>query len=468
MLKRVSSLIQPVYSTPRANAPISLGRSDVEITSKGTTVKCVGEACLRLQPRLGLVVVADLSGHPGTAMQLASSTDPVTLRYDGQRGSRRVLVLRSALSQSESEGTKAEAVLLPSPQRLTLCPSRRKRLKAVTFHVMNFPAFSCAGEDSTDVIYATSMDERFKSLRLGRAVLKDADWRIEIQELPNTAKLVEESNAEGGYGITHVGRLGRQDGRSFPISAAERVLRELHFFLSFARGLSVPLILPVGFDARENNVYENWNAGLGTPWEGHLSWFDTQNGQALAMLYPGFVAALRDSALAGPVSDALYWYLRSNRAGGGAGIDSGIILSQAALERLVSAYLAKAKVSSGSNTATRLRATCQVLKLPTAVPKAVPRLYYGRRRKLWKDAPDAIAQVRNELVHPKARLAIPLGRLIPDTWQLAQWYIELCILRLSNYRGVYSNRLRARWVGQVENVPWVRSQRSTRPPRSVP
>jgi hypothetical protein len=464
MLNLVSSLIQPVYTTPRANAPISLGRSDIEITCKGRTAKCVGEAHLRLQRRLELVITADLSGHPATAMQLASSTAPVTLRYGDQRRTRNVLVLRSSLSHSATNGTKAGAVLLPNPQQLTLCPDRRRRLKAVTFHVMNFPAFSCGGQISTDVIYEP--DGR----RLGRAVLNNADWCIEIQELPNTKKLIEELNAEGGYGITHVGRLRRRDNGSFAISAAESALQELHLFLSFAGGLWVPVILPVGFDARGNHVYEDWGVRLDTPWEARLSWFGTQSGQALAMLYPGFVALLRDSALAGPVSDALYWYLRSNRAGEGAGIDSGIILSQAALERLASAYLAKAKVRlpSGSNAADRLRAACQILKLPTAVPKVLSRLYYGRRQKFWKDAPDAIAKVRNELVHPKARLPIPLSKLITDVWQLSQWYIELCILRLSNYGDIYSNRLRARWTGQVENVPWVRLRRSARPSWAPP
>ena len=67
-----------------------------------------------------------------------------------------------------------------------------------------------------------------KQQRLGRVMLSNADWNIEIQRLPSTTKLTEELNEKGGYAITHVGRLTRRDGRSFAISKAEQALGGLH------------------------------------------------------------------------------------------------------------------------------------------------------------------------------------------------------------------------------------------------
>jgi hypothetical protein len=78
----------------------------------------------------------------------------------------------------------------------------------------------------------------------------------------------------------------------------------------------------------------------------------------------------------------------------------------------------------------------------------------GQRRGFWADGPEAITRVRNELVHPKGRLPIKVGSVVPDTWRLAQQYIELLILRLAGYRGEFSNRLTAKWIGEVEKVPW--------------
>lgn len=65
-----------------------------------------------------------------------------------------------------------------------------------------------------------------------------------------------------------------------------------------------------------------------------------------------------------------------------------------------------------------------------------------------------IVGVRNELVHPKRRMLVKIAPLIVPCWQLAQWYIEMFLLKLSGYSGQYSNRLRAKWVGEVEFVPW--------------
>ncbi len=237
---------------------------------------------------------------------------------------------------------------------------------------MNFPKFL----SGNDVKWRSEQgDERL----LGRVVLNEKDWIVEIQELPRTKELVEELRKEGGYGITHVGRLTRRK-HSFSISEAEKILRELHVFLSFARGLSTPLVLPVGLDAGGHRAYENWGLGLGTPWEPRGSWFDLHHGECLAGLYPGFMALLRDGDLGKAASSAIYWYLRSNRAGEGAGVDSGIILAQAALERLTSAYLARRGLPQKGNAAVRFVRAWQALGLPTAIPKATSLVYRARTK----------------------------------------------------------------------------------------
>ncbi|SLN74180.1 hypothetical protein OCH7691_03706 [Oceanibacterium hippocampi] len=292
--------------------------------------------------------------------------------------------------------------------------------------------------------------------RLGRTILKYEQWQVELQTLPHAKDLTKQLDAEGGYAITHVGRLTRQDGRSFRISHGDRVLADLHYFLSFARGLSTTPVLPVGFDAAGSRIFEEWGMRLVTAWEPRRSWFDTMHGQCLADLYPGFMDLLRDADLGDSVRTALYWYLRSNRAGEGAGVDSGVILSQAALERLASAYLPFSRLPTVGSVHERLRRAFKHMKLPVAIPNEMRAIAKGKRNKDWKDLPQALTKVRNELTHPQARLKVKLGDVVADVWDIAQWYVELSILRLCGYNGVYSNRLRARWVGQVEEVPWQR------------
>jgi hypothetical protein len=348
-------------------------------------------------------------------------------------------------------GSTSTGTFIPNPERLTICDDRRKRLAAVMFHVMNFPAFLSQGEGEADLLYEANNG---RGERLGRVFLEHEGWRIELQTLPEARDLIKQMQTVGGFAITHVGRLTRKNGSSFWISQAEAVLIDLHQFLSFARGLWVPLVLPVGVDTVGNRIFEEWGGRLATALEPCSSWFDDLNGQVLAALFPGFIDLLHDPDLGDPVKVALYWYLRSNRAGEGAGVDSGVILSQAALERLTNAYLIKTGLATSGNATARFRRAFQHLKLPTAVPRRMSVIYTGRRKRVWKDLPEVLVMVRNELTHPNTRLRIPIGKIVATVWQIAQWYIELSILALSGYRGVYLNRLRARQRGEVERVPW--------------
>jgi hypothetical protein len=123
---------------------------------------------------------------------------------------------------------------------------------------------------------------------------------------------------------------------------------------------------------------------------------------------------------------------------------------------LTHACLSRFGLQTGGNATDRFRRAFSHLKLPIAIPTRMSTLSAGRRRGAWSDLPEAVVKVRNELTHPKARLPIKVGTVVATVWQIAQWYIELFILALAGYRGVYSNRLLTRWRGAVERVPWSR------------
>jgi hypothetical protein len=232
------------------------------------------------------------------------------------------------LSFASSEG-HALFELEPNPQRMVLNVGGKTEVNRVVFHVVNFPRF----------LNKSAPKLHHEGRTLGRVLIRAGDLLLEIQELPETHLLVDRLKEAGGYGITHVGRMSREDAKPFSIAEAEKRLQELYLFLSFARGAWAPPILSVGFDAADEKVYEDWGIRITTPWESRVSWFDLHHGEWLSALYPGFLSLICDGDLGKAVSNALYWYLRSNRGGDGAGIDSGIILSQAALERVSSAYL---------------------------------------------------------------------------------------------------------------------------------
>ena len=73
------------------------------------------------------------------------------------------------------------------------------------------------------------------------------------------------------------------------------------------------------------------------------------------------------------------------------------------------------------------------------------------------DACRALVKLRNGFVHAdKKNRAIVFGlprKTTFNAWQLSLWYQELALLRVLGYRGSYSNRTTASWVGQIEPVP---------------
>lgn len=205
----------------------------------------------------------------------------------------------------------------------------------------------------------------------------------------------------------------------------------------------------VGYDRSGNVLYEDWSQRITSPWQICRSWFDIHHGETLAVAFPGFVKLLHDPALSKVGQAALHWYLRSNRAGQGAGVDGGLILSQAALEGLSISVLNNSPPKK-ANAAANIRAACRRLKIGTAIPSSSKRLRSWQRRGAFSDGPEAITRLRNELVHPNRRLPGKLPSAVPEAWQLAQWYIEMMLLKLSGYHGLYSNRLSAKWVGEVQ------------------
>ena len=64
--------------------------------------------------------------------------------------------------------------------------------------------------------------------------------------------------------------------------------------------------------------------------------------------------------------------------------------------------------------------------------------------------------LRNKIVHP-VRKDNRANLTVEDMWNIIQIgtkYIELIVLSSIGYKGEYSNRLKERWFGEVEVVPW--------------
>ena len=159
----------------------------------------------------------------------------------------------------------------------------------------------------------------------------------------------------------------------------------------------------------------------------------------------------------------IYWYLSSNCStlGRGIGIDAGIILTQAAIERFSFEYAVRYKRLIEAEGFKKLKASDKFrllfssLDIPIEIPSSLPEFQKLANQFNWLDAPQAITEVRNTLVHPENKRRGQFGKVLFSVWNLSQWYLELALLRICEYSGTYGNRLiLQRWIGNVEPVPW--------------
>ncbi|WP_434685915.1 hypothetical protein [Pseudanabaena minima] len=67
--------------------------------------------------------------------------------------------------------------------------------------------------------------------------------------------------------------------------------------------------------------------------------------------------------------------------------------------------------------------------------------------------PKAITEVRNKLTHLEQKEKVHPKSIRKEAWRLSLWYLELVLLDLFNYQGVYKNRLRFYREGDYDELP---------------
>jgi hypothetical protein len=289
--------------------------------------------------------------------------------------------------------------------------------------------------------------------------LVSADWKIELKSLFSTQENIKILKAEGGYRLTHIGSLEKIGGTSFSGKDASECLHALRYFLSFAKGCWCEPICPAGFNVSSNRVWESLSAPRET-WHVPFSWFDPHSSSQLATLFPGFMKKCENADWREALHEVIYWYLNANDSS--RGIDAGIILTQAAIERLSYEYSVKdrrlVEVEGFKKlvASDKFRLLFSSLNISLVIPSETPELQKlsCKGQLNWLDAPHALTEIRNSLVHPEHKKRKQLGDAYFEAWNLGLWYLEMGILALCGYSGTYGNRLKQRRGGQIEDVPW--------------
>jgi len=137
-------------------------------------------------------------------------------------------------------------------------------------------------------------------------------------------------------------------------------------------------------------------------------------------------------------------------------------LAQAAIERLSYEYSVKDKrllsVKGYKDlwASDKFRLLFSSVKIPLDIPGETTELQRlaSNNQMNWLDAPHALTEVKNSLVHPEHKRRGQFKDAYYEAWNLGLWYLEMGILAVCGYSGTYGNRLKQRWAEQIEDVPW--------------
>ena len=340
----------------------------------------------------------------------------------------------------------------------------------VEFVLFSFPDFS--GDHDVHLAERNG-DEEKKSTwwRSGQIIIEHSEWQIQISAHNKTkawCKVVRES---GGLAATHTGRIRKREGKGISWCEAKNIIRCLHNFLSFARGHWQPLGYIRLLSGGDECLCEKWGilqAGYRLT-DSSMSWWSSHpQAHLLSDVFGGFWNLWNDPLWKNALPEVIYWYLQANLAGKGhLGADAALVLSQTVLEKLSWTYVTQAKKAvfedafqPGKLTASdQIRLLATLLDLPYDIPHTLASVKEDAKGNEFEDAFHAITVIRNQLVHSKKKLKLKEHAAF-YTWNLSQWYVEMCLLRLMDYQGEYANRLNMRkWVGDTELVPWAKKKR---------
>ncbi len=303
----------------------------------------------------------------------------------------------------------------------------------------------------------------------GRTVVQGAGWVLTLDAREDLRAALDVATRHSLSFISHTGELVRQDGSPFAANEAKKALVDFQIAVSFALGRWSAPALPVGYDASGTVAWEQWANWRCSPPGGVMSWWDgaaSDDLQALISIYMGTEATDQHEV----ARHLMRTSIASNHPS--TTVEARIMLAQSGLEYLwwVRNVLS-GRVDADSRHPhwhDRLRSLLAEASVDTAIPGHLHGLQeFGAAECL--DGPEAIARVRNRLVHPRdAGEPYRIQMLVADSWLLTMEYLDLMTLHTLGYAGTYGPRVPGRWRGDQVRVPWAAQPATTPPACSAP
>ena len=420
-----------------------LANPEIEATIDGKTV--LGSAEVRLdllpQPNMYVYCELDISDDPAVGLRVPFDSKLVsTLTVDGKE-------LDGFAVQPKymaSDGGKLSLRWCPHSEPADGRGNQYTQMERVLAHIFNLIVLDMPPRKTAQETNGRVVEE---------IDLRSSMWNVRLTAIEKTDEIRESLRTQGGSFFTHVAELSKADNSSFSGQEADDLLDGFRLFLCLVLGSDCRAVCPAGFDALGNCVWSKWSSPR--LWEGNVvSWFHGPDPSPLIALFPGYVQRWGSEKWREAFREAISWYVSANQSS--RGIDGGIIFAQSAVERLAYEYCVCEKVYVRTKgfralpAADKYRLLLSSLSIPLEIPIEATSLLAAAKANTWEDGPQALTELRNDLVHGGKKRSNWSFDCYIEAWKLSLWYVEMVLLALCGYQGFHWNRNKR----EVDAVPW--------------
>jgi hypothetical protein len=382
--------LEPAFGFEANEPSLVLHKGLAKICIDGHTFIGEGEVRLDLLPQAGIHLYSCCPADEEAVKAHLSQKEISSFSIDG-------LPIKGFMLSSDVDA-HYRVKWCPTPEPINGVGDETTKMTWLVFHLFNF----------VDLVGTRRSIEQIGSTAhaIQHVDLVHNEWRVDLKSLLSTKDSINVLRKEGGHRLTHIGGIQKTDGSPFSGREADEFLNAIRFFLSFAKGGWCDPICAVGFDDPGKRVWVSWSSPR-VRWYLPSSWFDPHTGSQLVSLLPGFMRRWADEDLREALREVIYWYLNANCDS--RGIDAGIILTQTAIERLSYDFVVRDRrlmTAEGFKNlwaSDKFRLLFSSLRLPLGIPPETPQLQglAVKGQMNWLDAPHALTEIRNSLVHPE-------------------------------------------------------------------
>lgn len=305
------------------------------------------------------------------------------------------------------------------------------------------------------------------STLMNRLRLENDNYIISIDKCSNYKKRLESLEEKGGYIILYYGEIVSKKG-SLKLEDTKEVFHCLDTFLTFINGRRTSAMFLQGIFEGEV-IWCDYTDYFVDPYKVVQSWQQRHSIRGLNELWKNFSSLWKETEDKNFLTSAIHWYVEAN---GNSGFSEGsIIMAQTALELLYNWWVIEhkkliiGKDSENINASNKIRLLLSQLNINHSAPEAFKQLeQFIVDSKDIIDAPDAVVQIRNAIVHSqeekRKKLSAIHYKAKYEALQLCIWYIEMTLLCILDFDDIYFNRCSKEiYASKAEElVPWTKKK----------